>query len=94
MKYKITITKIETVQSTEQGDYTIIDKRPWTEKELDEEKSRAYGDGKSFLEKNPLKEIRGYAPARSVEKAVETKVLKQTIEQLDLPAVIKAINNL
>ena len=94
MKYKITITKIETVQSTEQGDYTIIDRRPWTKKELDEEKSHAYGDGKTFLEKNPLKEIRGYAPARSIEKAVETEVLKQTVETLDLSAVIRAVNGL
>jgi hypothetical protein len=94
MKYKITITKIETKTVTKRGDYTIIDKRPWTDKELSEALSSHYGDKKDFLAKNPLKEVRDYAPSWQGVENEEIEVLKQTVETLDLAAVIKAVNGL
>lgn len=94
MKYKITITKVEEVEAKEDGQWTIVEKRPWTEKELGNAISSAYGDGKEFVASNPLKEVRDYAPARVVSKQIETEVLKQTVESLDLAAVIKAVNGL
>lgn len=94
MKYKITITKIETKTVTKRGDYTIIDKRPWTDAELSEALSSHYGDRKDFLTKNPLKEVRNYAPSWQGVENEETEVLKQTVETLDLAAVIKAVNGL
>lgn len=41
-----------------------------------------------------IEEVRGYTP--EIEKTVteEREVLKQTVDTLDLPAVIKAINKL
>lgn len=44
--------------------------------------------------KTRIEEIRGYTP--EVEKTVteEREILKQTVEMLDLPGVIRAINKL
>jgi len=36
----------------------------------------------------------GYTPDREAEVKVETKLLEQTVEELDLKAVLKAINGL
>jgi hypothetical protein len=94
MKYKITITKVETIQATEPGEFTTIEERPWTQDELNSERAACYGDFSGFLEKTPLKKVFGYSPRRTVDKQIETEVLKQTVEELDLPAVIKAVNGL
>jgi hypothetical protein len=91
MKYQITIKKIETKTVTKQGAYTVIDTKPWAAELLDDE---VYGGKEQFLKSNPLKEIRGYAPSYEGIETVETEVLKQTVETLDLAAVIKAINGL
>lgn len=93
MKFKITITKIEEKTVTKRGEYTIIEKRPWTDEEIDKA-AGAYGDFASFVEKNPLREIRDYAPNWQGIEQVETEVLKQTVETLDLAAVIKAVNGI
>ena len=94
MKYKIVITKIEEKTITKRVDYTIIDKRPWTKEELAKAESSHYGDFSKFLEENALKEIRDYAPSWQGLELAETEVLKQTVETLDLAAVIKAVNGL
>lgn len=36
----------------------------------------------------------GYAPTRTLMVDTTTQLLSQTLEEIDLPAVIKAINNL
>ena len=91
-KYVITIREIEEVSAPEQGPYTVIDKRPWTPAELSN--AAGFCDDKQFLKENPLKEIKGYAPDRQTVKTVETELLRQTVETLDLAAVIKAVNGL
>ncbi len=92
MSYKITITKIEEVKATKEREYRVIDHRPWTQKELDDNVS--YEPVEKFLERTPLKQVMGYAPEVETTKPVETEVLKQTVDELDLAAVIKAINRL
>jgi hypothetical protein len=92
IKYKITITKIETVETKVANHWVVLDKRPWTDKDF-EDRSTRY-DGHSFFDKTPLKEVMGYAPEKTVSEQVKTKVLIQTVDDLDLPAVIKAINKL
>lgn len=92
MKYQITIKKIETNTVTKRGDYTVIDKKPWDESTLADE--RVYGGKEEFLKRCPLKEIMGYAPSWQGVETVETEVLKQTVDELDLPAVIRAVNGL
>lgn len=41
-----------------------------------------------------LQNVRGYTPEITKKQEVEVLILKQNVEELDLPAVIKAINNL
>jgi len=85
--YKITIEKIDKTNKMVQGEWGVIDKRPYTE----EEAKKAY-EFKEF--KGELKEVRGYRP--NVEKTIETEttILTQTIDELDLVSVIKAINKI
>lgn len=93
MKYKITITKVKEVEVTEQGPYTVIDTRPWTKNEIGQQ--NFFGKSENdWIENNPVKEVRGYAPNRTIKREQETEVLKQTVETLDLAAVIKAVNGL
>jgi len=94
MKYKIVITKIEDKTTRKQGDWTVIEKRPWTEKDFRDESDKVYGSAKDFFEKNPLNSVYGYTPEREVTVQEEVKVLEQTVETLDLAAVIKAINQI
>lgn len=94
MPYQITITKIDTATKMKEGAWTTVDRRPWTDEELNEA-AGAYGKSKdSLIEKEPLKEVRGYAPNRPAEETTSTVILTQTVEELDLASVIKAINNL
>ena len=92
-KYIVTVREVSEITSIERGDYTVIDKRPWTEGEL---ANAGFGrsDAPFFLKESPLKEIRGYAPDRETVKTVETELLRQTVETLDLTAVIMAVNGL
>lgn len=92
MKYEITITKVEEVTVTKNGPWTVVDTVPWTTSNMGDE--TLYGGVQQFLECNPLKEIKGYAPSVQVTETVRTEVLKQSVDQLDLAAVIKAVNNL
>ena len=91
-KYKITITQIEEKTVTRKGDWTTIDQVPWDNELLKSE--NVYGNFESFLDKNPLKSVYGYAPSYQSTTKEETQVLDQTVSDIDLVAVIKAINNI
>lgn len=93
MKYSIVITKIEEKTVTKHGEYNTIDERPWTNEDFNKDKS-AYQKPEVFLAANPLKRIFGYAPSWEGVEIEETQLLKQTVDELDLTAVIKAINGL
>ena len=86
--YKITIQKIETYEKVVQGDWTIVDERPYTDDELKE--SGIY----SQASKNQIKQVRGYAPDVKKTFTNEVKVLEQTVNDLDLVEVIKSINGI
>lgn len=92
MPYKIVINRIEKEQVEERGEWRVIDKRPWTAAELSD--AAPFAQTESFAAKNPLKEICGYTPSRTVTREIDVKVLEQTVETLDIAAVIKAINGL
>jgi hypothetical protein len=96
MSYEITIKKIDTKQVTKRGEHTIIDTRPWTEEEISDARRYDYGQSgrEAWLKANPTKNVYGYAPDYSGSETKETEVLKQSVDDLDLAAVIKAINNL
>lgn len=90
--YHVTLTKVEYRTVTRKGEWGTVDERPWTQKELDDN-AKAYNQ-QDFLEKNPLKKVYGYKPDIADVEPKETKVLEQTLEDIDLPAVIKALNGL
>jgi len=94
MSYQIVIIKKETRTVTKRGEYTVIDKRPWTDAELSEAMASHYGDKQDFLSKHPLKEVRDYAPSWQGVESNEIEILRQTVDDLDIPAVIKAVNGL
>jgi hypothetical protein len=93
MQFEIIIKRKRTVTQIERGQWALLEKRPWTDKEL-ADASPSYSGKEKFLETNPLKEVNGYRPEREVLAVEETEILKQTVETLDLAAVIKAINGL
>jgi len=96
MPYEIIIKRTTTKTVTKRGEWTTIDQRPWTKEELE----KAYCDDpnsrsqEQFLERSPMKEVYGYAPDVQAEQTESTEILKQTVDELDLPAVIKAINKI
>ena len=83
--YKITIEQTRLEARMVQGDYTTIDT------EEVERESQFVREGESPTR---IKEIYGYPP--KIERQVETTVtvLEQTVNDLDLIAVIKAINGI
>lgn len=90
--YKIVITKVATAKEIRRGEWTVVENRPWTSAEI-AAAAEAYVP-KSFVEKTPTKAIYGYTPEREATVQTEIEVLKQTVDALDLAAVIKAVNNL
>ncbi len=79
----------------EAGPWGVIETRPWTVEEFNKESEGFYARNLAeVLKEKPLKEVRGYLPSRDLVSTQETEVLKQTVEELDLAAVIKAINKL
>ena len=83
MSYEITITKIE-VREVESGvEWTTIEKRPLTE----EEAEQTYATLRS-----QQKTIYGYTPKIVRSEPVTTEIYRQTMPEIDLPAVIKAVN--
>jgi len=93
MPYKITITRIDERKTTKRGQWTVVDKRPWKEAELD--KDGVFSENREhFLQKEPLKEVFGYTPDVEAAEVVTTTLLEQTVENLDLVDVIKAVNGI
>lgn len=92
MPYEIIIRKTETVFVTKKGEWTIVARLPWTNEQIDAKV--LYQDADAFVRENPLREVYDYAPAREVIERRETELLKQTVDELDMAAVIRAINKL
>ena len=90
MSYRITIEKVESIEVSEHGDYTVIDERPYT----DEEVQQANSNWRNSETVNILHRVFGYPPNRMVQKLSNTLILLQEVEELDLVAVIKAINGM
>lgn len=93
--FKITIEEIKTTKVMQDGPWVVIDRIPWTNDELEEKASNAYGARhETLIQKEPLHEIRGYAPQKEVTEKTTTKIFEQTVDDLDMSDVIKAINRL
>ena len=86
--YKITIKKTEIKETPAGSNWAVIGERlPGEEKLPEEEESRT--------ERNALVlKVYGYTPPITKKEEQETEIYKQSVEDLDLSAVIIAINNL
>ena len=85
MPYTITITKTEYQEVESGGDWTAIEKRPLTE----EEAAKTFTTGRT-----QLKTIYGYTPKIIKSETVTIELYRQTIGEIDLPEIIKAVNKL
>ena len=88
MSFQIKITEKKTVTKMVRGSWVILGQTPVTKKDLEE---CAFASEKFD---SLLKEKRGYAPTREDDVEVEIEILKQTVEELDIAAVIRAVNKL
>jgi len=88
MSKKYTITIEETTAETKlvQGEWMVVEKRPYT-KEESLDMSGLYNP-----ENIGHKEVRGYAPDREQEVVSTVKVYEQVVEDIDLVTVITAVN--
>lgn len=93
MTYEIIITKKDESKVVENGPWSVVERRPWTDQEFQSASEPMYGHSReALLAKTPLKEVMGYAPQREVLQRTEKEIYKQEVEELDLSAVIKAVN--
>jgi len=92
--YKITITKIEKVKHLEEPKWQVVDRRPYTEKELQEYSASRYGVNREQISAEDRKEVYGYPPPREVEAEETHEVYSQRVNDMNLAKVIMAVNDL
>ena len=85
--YKITIEKVTQNKKLVKGDWVIVDQRPYTNADMKDSFSGTSYEGKT-------KSVYGYLEDKEVEVDSTIKVLEQTVDDIDLVSVIKAINNI
>ncbi len=88
--YEIKITQMVLKKVPAGEEWEVIDEALFTEEEV-LKSSRIYQEADKTL---PVKEVHGYTPKILKEEHVEIEILKQTVANLDLTAVIKAINGI
>lgn len=98
MSYEIIIIEKKIADVPHGKNWAVIRERLVTAEEMKKAFDDRYYDKKEFrewLEDKDFKiEERGYTPEITKKEAVETEILRQNVEELDLKAVIKAINGL
>ena len=92
MSYEITITKTEVQEVESGGDWKQVGEQPLTKDDL----RQSIYDGAVVSEKGEvtLKKVYGYTPQIMRCETVTTEIYRQTVPEIDLPAVIKAVNKL
>ena len=88
--YEITIKQMVLKKVPGGKNWKIIDERPYTKKEAENMNAISMEDLKKF----PLKKVYGHTPEIIIEELVEVEILKQTVNDLNITAVIKAINGI
>lgn len=83
------IIKQHTTKKVQKQERGVIDKRPYTDKELAEANSFYREDKESRL---AIKEVMGWLPAVEKDETETRTVYTQEVEDLDLVAVINAVN--
>lgn len=88
--YEITITRMILKKVPAGEVWKVVRDELFTEEEA-REASELYTRSDKQM---PVKEVMGYTPKIIKEEHVEIDILKQTVADLDLTAVIKAINGI
>ncbi len=88
MSYKITITETRTVKKICGKDWAVVGT-----KEVEREASFVAPMG-ADEPKTRIEEIRGYTPEIEKNVSETVEILSQSVETLNLPEVIKAINGM
>ncbi len=83
MSYEITITNTVVREVESGGEWTTVEKRPLTLEE---------GDKTFAPSSDQIKTIYGYTPKIVKPETVTIEIYKQTVPEIDLPEVIRAIN--
>ncbi len=86
MPFKITIEKITSVPVMQRGQWVVIEKRPYTNAELEDIPRRDLAPD--------MKEVMGYAPDRMGNETKVEEVYSQIVEELEITDVISAVNGL
>lgn len=87
--YEITIKKTEMETSVGGNDWKVVGEAPLSKDDVEE---AHFSNHAEYMKK--LKSVYGYTPKYEKQVEVSREVLKQTVEDLDLNSVIKAINRL
>lgn len=84
--YKILIRKMETKTENVDGEWRIVDTRPFTREELNDTADLNYWKGET-------KEIMGYTPP--TQKTIESDIIiySQILDDIELSKIIIAIND-
>ena len=85
MPYEVIITRTEVQEIESGGDWTTLERRPLTEKEAEETHTTL---------RSQTKTVYGYTPKIVKSETVTTEIYRQAVPELDLPAIIKAVNKL
>lgn len=91
MSYEITITKIE-IQEIESGSiWTQVGEALLDESDL---KQSIYDGSVVSRDEVRLKKVFGYTPKITKMETITIEIYRQIVPELDLPAVIRAVNKL
>lgn len=90
MPFKITITQTKKVTKNVGGEWVVVGQRVPNEEEI--ERLRRYSEDKPLT--IGALNVHGDRPIVEREVEVDVKVLEQEVENLDLTAVIKAVNGI
>ena len=89
MSYEIIITKTEVREVESGAEWTQVGEELLTE---DDVKQSIYDRGIVSKDAIKLKAVFGYTPKIIKSETVTTEIYRQTMPEIDLPAVIRAIN--
>lgn len=93
--YKITITKTATETQNSGREWKVVGKRLVTEEDLRSSAYNARDLTQKVLAANVIMfEEMGYTPVIEKEVEVERTIYEQTVDDLNMTAVIKAINKI
>jgi len=93
MSYKIMVTRVETEEYERRGEHELIAERPLTNEDMED----AYHNGELVTEANKnggMIKVYGNTESYMDERTKEIVVYTQDVQNLNLPAVILAVNNL